>query len=86
MPITTTCPSNLMLQKSADKIGFLGEFLSALFFEAFAKPKADRTPVVQTLTGDIPISMAACSCTTRWNSMQQAAPAGYDPAHSRQCL
>ena len=33
---------------------FFGEFLGALFFEAFAKPKADRSNVVQTLTGDIP--------------------------------
>jgi hypothetical protein len=33
---------------------FFGEFLNALFFEAFAKPKGDRTPAVQSLTGDIP--------------------------------
>jgi hypothetical protein len=33
---------------------FFGEFLSALFFEAFAKPTADRTATVRTLTGDIP--------------------------------
>lgn len=33
---------------------FFGEFLSALFFEAFAKPKSDRAPAIQTLTGEIP--------------------------------
>lgn len=33
---------------------FFGEFLNALFFEAFAKPKGDRTPAVQALTGEIP--------------------------------
>ena len=33
---------------------FFGEFLGALFFEAFAKPKSDRTSAIQTLTGEIP--------------------------------
>ncbi|TXT22625.1 MAG: putative transcriptional regulator [Gallionellaceae bacterium] len=33
---------------------FFGEFLAALFFEAFAKPEGDRTAAVQALTGDIP--------------------------------
>ena len=33
---------------------FFGEFLNALFFDAFAKPKKDRAPAVQKLTGDIP--------------------------------
>ena len=33
---------------------FFGEFLSALFFEAFAKPKSDRPSAVQALTGEIP--------------------------------
>jgi len=33
---------------------FFGEFLNALFFEAFAKPNKDRAPAVQKLTGDIP--------------------------------
>lgn len=38
--------------RGADR--FFGEFLSALFFDAFAKPVADRTAAVRTLTGDIP--------------------------------
>jgi len=33
---------------------FFGEFLSALFFEAFAKPVGDRVDAVRQLTGDIP--------------------------------
>lgn len=33
---------------------FFREFLSALFFEAFAKPATERTAAVRTLTGDIP--------------------------------
>jgi hypothetical protein len=33
---------------------FFGEFLNALFFEAFAKPEADRSPQARTLTGQIP--------------------------------
>ncbi|OJZ15594.1 MAG: hypothetical protein BGP20_06640 [Thiobacillus sp. 63-78] len=33
---------------------FFSEFLSALFFEAFAKPATERTAAVRTLTGDIP--------------------------------
>lgn len=33
---------------------FFGEFLAALFFDAFAKPRGDRTAVVLTLTGEIP--------------------------------
>ena len=33
---------------------FFGEFLNALFFEAFAKPEADRSPESRTLTGQIP--------------------------------
>jgi hypothetical protein len=33
---------------------FYGEFLNALFFEAFAKPVADRSPEVKILTGAIP--------------------------------
>ena len=38
--------------RGADR--FFGEFLSALFFEAFAKPATDRTAAVRALTGDIP--------------------------------
>ena len=33
---------------------FFGEFLNALFFEAFAKPEADRSPAARALTGPIP--------------------------------
>ena len=33
---------------------FFGEFLSALFFEAFAKPEADRSQKAKDLTGQIP--------------------------------
>ncbi|MEX8503536.1 MAG: DNA methyltransferase [Leptothrix ochracea] len=33
---------------------FFGEFLNALFFEAFAKPEDDRSPAAQALTGQIP--------------------------------
>ena len=39
-------------QKGADL--FFGEFLNALFFEAFAKPEADRSPMARALTGQIP--------------------------------
>ena len=33
---------------------FFGEFLNALFFEAFAKPEADRSKVAKSLTGQVP--------------------------------
>ncbi|HPG61131.1 MAG TPA: ATP-binding protein [Casimicrobium sp.] len=33
---------------------FFGEFLNALFFEAFAKPEADRSATARKLTGTIP--------------------------------
>ena len=33
---------------------FYGELLAALFFEAFAKPEADRSPAAKALTGRIP--------------------------------
>ncbi len=33
---------------------FFGEFLNALFFEAFAKPEADRSAEARALTGQIP--------------------------------
>jgi hypothetical protein len=39
-------------QRGADR--FFGEFLNALFFEAFAKPEADRSPQARALTGQIP--------------------------------
>lgn len=39
-------------QRGANR--FYGEFLAALFFEAFAKPEADRNPAAMALTGRIP--------------------------------
>lgn len=39
-------------QRGPDR--FYGEFLNALFFEAFAKPEAERSDEVKTLTGTIP--------------------------------
>lgn len=44
------------LQKSEQRgtNRYFGEFLNALFFEAFAKPEADRSPEARALTGQIP--------------------------------
>ncbi len=39
-------------QRGANR--FYGEFLAALFFEAFAKPEAERSPEARALTGQIP--------------------------------
>ena len=39
-------------QRGQDR--FFGEFLNALFFEAFAKPAADRSPGAKALTGQVP--------------------------------
>ena len=39
-------------QRGPDR--FFGEFLNALFFEAFAKPEADRSPQARQLTGTVP--------------------------------
>jgi len=39
-------------QRGPDR--FFGEFLNALFFEAFAKPETDRSPAARALTGQIP--------------------------------
>jgi hypothetical protein len=39
-------------QRGPDR--FFGEFLNALFFEAFAKPEADRSPAARQLTGTVP--------------------------------
>ncbi|MFZ3140428.1 Eco57I restriction-modification methylase domain-containing protein [Polaromonas sp.] len=39
-------------QRGPDR--FFGEFLNALFFEAFAKPEAERSPEARALTGQIP--------------------------------
>lgn len=47
-------PKQLAASQARGADRFYGEFLSALFFEAFAKPASDRTAAVRTLTGDIP--------------------------------
>ena len=47
-------PRKFAASQARGKDHFFGEFLSALFFEAFAKPNKDRAPAVQKLTGDIP--------------------------------
>ncbi len=47
-------PNKFSASQARGKDRFFGEFLNALFFEAFAKPKGDRSAVVQTLTGEIP--------------------------------
>jgi hypothetical protein len=47
-------PKKLVSSQARGKDRFFGEFLNALFFEAFAKLKADRTSTAQTLTGEIP--------------------------------
>ncbi|MDQ3060774.1 MAG: ATP-binding protein [Pseudomonadota bacterium] len=39
-------------QRGPDR--FFGEFLNALFFEAFAKPEDERSPAAKALTGQIP--------------------------------
>ncbi len=39
-------------QRGANR--FFGEFLNALFFEAFAKPEADRSALARQLTGAVP--------------------------------
>lgn len=39
-------------QRGKDR--FFGEFLNALFFEAFAKPEADRSKSAKALTGQVP--------------------------------
>ena len=39
-------------QRGADR--FFGEFLNALFFEAFAKPEVDRSALARQLTGRVP--------------------------------
>ena len=39
-------------QRGPDR--FFGEFLNALFFEAFAKPEAERSAMAITLTGQVP--------------------------------
>lgn len=47
-------PKRLAESKQRGKDRFFGEFLDALFFEAFAKPEAERSDAVKKLTGSIP--------------------------------
>jgi hypothetical protein len=47
-------PEQLQLSKQRGPDRFFSEFLSALFFEAFAKPESDRSPQAKALTGPIP--------------------------------
>lgn len=47
-------PKQFAASQARGQDRFFGEFLNALFFEVFAKPKGDRTPAVQALTGEIP--------------------------------
>ncbi|GHT81335.1 hypothetical protein AGMMS49543_03650 [Betaproteobacteria bacterium] len=47
-------PRRLAESKQRGKDKFFGEFLDALFFEAFAKPADDRSGAVKKLTGAIP--------------------------------
>ena len=46
--------TKLTESKSRGDGRFFGEFLNALFFEAFAKPEADRSAAARALTGTIP--------------------------------
>jgi hypothetical protein len=46
--------TKLQVSQAGGKDRFFGEFLNALFFEAFAKPEADRSKEAHSLTGQIP--------------------------------
>jgi hypothetical protein len=46
--------TKLAESQARGKNRFFGEFLNALFFEAFAKPEADRSTTAKTLTGQVP--------------------------------
>ncbi len=46
--------TKLVQSRQRGKDRFFGEFLSALFFDAFAKPEADRSKQVRALTGQVP--------------------------------
>jgi len=46
--------TKLAESQARGKNRFFGEFLNALFFQAFAKPEADRSPEARALTGQIP--------------------------------
>lgn len=47
-------PNKLAQSRQRGPDRFYGQFLNALFFEAFAKPEAERSPEVRALTGVIP--------------------------------
>lgn len=47
-------PRRLAESRARGKDCFFGEFLNALFFEAFAKPEAERSAAARALTGRIP--------------------------------
>jgi len=47
-------PRQLEVSRQRGRDRFFGEFLNALFFEAFAKPEADRSADARALTGRIP--------------------------------
>ena len=47
-------PKKLKESKARGKDHFFGEFLNALFFEAFAKPEEQRSELAKKLTGKIP--------------------------------
>jgi hypothetical protein len=49
-----TCVSSYQQSEQRGANRFYGEFLAALFFEAFAKPEADRSQAAIALTGRIP--------------------------------
>ncbi|WP_341908556.1 DNA methyltransferase [Polaromonas sp. YR568] len=46
--------TQLAASQARGKDRFFGEFLNALFFEAFAKPEADRSAQAKALTGQVP--------------------------------
>jgi hypothetical protein len=46
--------TKLVQSRQRGKDRFFGEFLSALFFDAFAKPEADRSKEGRALTGQVP--------------------------------
>ena len=47
-------PRQLAASRQRGPDRFFGEFLNALFFEAFAKPEAERSATARALTGRIP--------------------------------
>lgn len=46
--------THLAASKARGENRFFGEFLNALFFDAFARPEADRSPETRVLTGQVP--------------------------------